>query len=119
VGCLKRYNCFHKSRGFPGEVGYSAACAENLRLLQLQEHPFALKKLLFPGEGTPPLISATTSQLKHYRLSKEGEMEMALLFMHMCMVNWTKNELSGRNIQKPVEERKITNQIFFSTKPQT
>lgn len=119
AGCLKRYSCFHESRGFPGEGGYAAACAGSLQLLQTQEHPFALKVLLFPGQGTRSLSPATASQLKHYRLSQEGETEMVLPFGHRSTVNWTKNELSVRKIQKIIEERKITNQISISTKAQT
>lgn len=115
AGCLKRYSCFHKSQGFPREGGYASACANSPQLLQMQEHLFTLKGLLFPAQGTQPFGPATTSQLKHYRLSQEAEMKMGLPFRHISMVN----ELSVRKITKVIEERKITNQISIITKPQT
>lgn len=119
AGCLKRYSCFHESQGFPGEGGYAAPWADSLWLLRTREHPFAWKGLLFPGQGPQPLSPAMTIQLKHYKISHKGETEMVAPFRHVSVVNWTKNGFSVRKIQKAIEERKITNQIFISTKTQT
>lgn len=85
AGSWKRYSCFHKSRGFPGEGEYAAGCAASLQLLQAQETLVTSKRMLFPGQGTQPLGPATASQLKRYRLSQEGEWEWCY---HSGMYLW-------------------------------
>lgn len=101
---MKRYNCFHKSQGFPGEGGYAGACTARLSLLEIKE--FSIKGMLCLGQGTQSLNPATPSPPKYYRLSQEGWMEMVLSSRHVFVVNWTKNELSVRKRQKANEDKR-------------
>lgn len=87
-----RYNCFHKSQGFPGAGGYAAACTDRLPLLEIKECLFSLKGVLYTGQGTQSLNPATPSPQMYYRLPEWRRNGDGVTIQAYSCGDWTKNE---------------------------